>query len=266
MQSPLSPIAFSVGGFEIHFYGIIMFFAILSGIGVIYFIAKRFYKEIDTEKILDILPVIIVSAIIGARVYYVLMDFQYYVNYPSEIIAVWKGGLSIHGALIGGVTAGAILAAKNKFRFFQYADVFAYGLLVGQAIGRFGNYFNCEAFGRPTDLPFGLFIPTVHRPYEYLHFEYFHPTFLYESIWNIFVFLILFFVVRKIPKIADGTVFFSYIILYSAGRFVIESIRIDSVLNVSGIPVAQLVSICAIVLGIIFLVVLNKRLENKNGM
>lgn len=266
MQSPLSPIAFTVGHFEVHYYGIIMFFAILAGIFVIYLISKRYYKEIDTEKILDILPVIIVSAIIGARVYYVLMDFNYYIRHLPEIIAVWNGGLSIHGALIGGITAGAILAKKHGLNFLKYADVFAYGLLIGQAIGRFGNYFNCEAFGLPTSLPFGLFIPTVNRPYEYIHYEYFHPTFLYESLWNVFVFLILFLVVRKIPKIADGTVFFSYIALYSAGRFFIESIRIDSVLDVSGIPVAQLVSAAAIVISIIFLLVLNTRTENRNGM
>ena len=243
MQSPHSSIAFSIGHFDIHYYGIIMFFAILCGIVVMYKIAKNFYKDVDTDIILDILPVIIISAIVGARVYYVLMDFQYYINHLSEIIAVWNGGLSIHGALIGGITAGFILTKKYKLSFLKYADVFAYGLLIGQAIGRFGNYFNCEAFGMPTKLPFGLFIPTIYRPAEYLHYEYFHPTFLYESLWNILVFLILFFVVRKIPKVADGTVFFSYLILYSAGRFFIEQIRIDSVLDILGVPVAQLVSV-----------------------
>lgn len=264
MQSPQSPIAFSIGQFDVHFYGIIMFFAILFGIGAMFAIAKRYYREVDTEKILDILPVIIISAILGARIYYVLMDIQYYAKHLNEIFAVWRGGLSIHGALIGGITAGIILTKKHKLKFLKYADVFAYGLLIGQATGRFGNYFNCEAFGLPTNLPFGLFIPTVYRPYEYLHFEYFHPTFLYESIWNILVFFILLFGIRKIPKIADGTVFFSYLILYSAGRFFIEFLRIDSVLDVFGVPVAQLVSGFAIILGILFLIMINYHNKNKN--
>ncbi len=266
MRSPHSSIAFSIGQFDVHYYGIIMFFAILAGIFVVYKTAKRYYKDVDTEIILDILPVVIVSAILGARVYYVLMDFQYYANHIPEIAAVWRGGLSIHGALIGGVTAGFILARKHKISFLRYADVFAYGLLIGQAVGRFGNYFNCEAFGLPTKLPFGLFIPTIYRPAEYIHFEYFHPTFLYESLWNIAVFLILFFVIRKIPKIADGTIFFSYIVLYSAGRFFIEKLRIDSVLDIGGVPVAQYVSVFAIVLGMFFLIMLNRYWRKKDGV
>lgn len=267
MQSPNSSIAFSIGSFDVHYYGIVMFFAILAGIFVIYRMVKQYYKDISTDIILDMLPVIILSSILGARIYYVLMDFQYYMYRPQEIFAVWMGGLSIHGALIGGITAGVILAKKNNISFFKYADVFAFGLLIGQAIGRFGNYFNCEAFGIPTSLPWGLYIPALYRPEQFLHYEYFHPTFLYEAMWNIVVFCILFFIVRKIRAASSGTVFFSYILLYSIGRFFIEYLRVDSVLDISGIPVAQLVSLGAIFFSIMGLVLINKsRCDRNNGM
>lgn len=260
MQSPPSSILFSIGSFHLHYYGVIMFLAILTAVFVMYFIAKKYDKDIDTEVILDILPPIILSAILGARLYYVLMDFSYYSNHPSEILAVWNGGMSIHGGIIGGVLAGIILAKIKKIPFLKYADVFAYGLVLGQAIGRFGNYFNCEAFGKPCSVPFlKLYIPTQFRPFGYEQFSYFHPTFLYESLWNVLVFLVLFLVIRKITGIKSGTIFFSYLILYSAGRFFIEWCRMDSVLNIFGIPIAQIVSIAVIFIACTGLIIIYKK-------
>ena len=266
MQSPASSVFFEVNGFSIHYYGVIMFFAIVIGLLVIRFIAKKYYKDIiDTDIVLDILPAIIIFSIIGARLYYVLMDFDYYSNHMRDIIAVWNGGMSIHGAIIGGVVTGFVLSKVKKFSFFKYADLFSYGLAVGQAIGRFGNYFNCEAFGRPSSIPFlKLYIPMEHRPFGYEEYSYFHPTFLYESMWDLLVFLILFFVVRKIvvfKKLSDGTIFFSYLVLYSLGRYFIEWCRLDNVRDVLGIPIAELVSILLIFIGLFSLIWVNK----KNG-
>lgn len=257
MQSPPSAILFSIGHFNFHYYGLIMFFAILSGIFVIARIAKKYYADVDIEVLLDILPVIILSAILGARLYYVIMDFSYYSRYPLEVFAVWQGGLSIHGALLGGVFAGFILSKKIKFSFLKYADIFAFGLLIGQAIGRFGNYFNCEAFGKPCDLPFKLYIPESHRPLEYRDFEYFHPAFLYESIWNLLTFVILFYIFKKYKNLKQGSIFFLYLLFYSVGRFMIEFIRVDSVVNIRGIPVAQFVSFWVIVISLCFILFLN---------
>lgn len=259
MQSPPASVIFTIGSFNLHYYGVIMFFAIISAVLVMSKIAKRYYPNIDTEVLLDILPVIILSAIFGARAYYVILDFHYYANHLTQIPAVWNGGLSIHGALIGGIIGGWVMTKKKKISFFEYADVIAYGLLIGQAIGRFGNYFNCEAFGRPTALPWGLFIPEAYRPLQYMDYSYFHPTFLYESIWNIFVFLILFFVIRKIKKIKNGTIFFSYLLLYSAGRFCIEGVRVDSVLNIGQLPVAQIACIAGACIAVIGLLAVNKK-------
>ena len=242
MQSPPSSVIFSLGGFDFHYYGLIMFISIITALWVIKSIAKKHYKTIDTEVILDILPLILLSSILGARLYYVILDLPYFIKYPEEILAIWNGGMSIHGGIIGGLTAGFILAKIKQIKFLKYADVFSYGLIIGQAIGRLGNWFNCEAFGKPCSIPLiKLYIPAEHRPFGY------------ESIWNISVFLILFFVIRKITKIKDGTIFFSYLILYSLGRFFIEWCRIDSVLNLGPIHFPQIVSLIVIFVSTTFL-------------
>ena len=260
MQSPPSPILVDICGFKIHYYGLILFIAIITAIAVIRTIAKKYYKNTDFDIILDILPSIILCSILGARLYYVLMDFSYFSTHPSEIIAIWNGGMSIHGGIIGGILSGLIIAKIKKISFLLYADVFSYGLIIGQAIGRFGNYFNCEAFGKPCNIPFiKLHIPSEFRPTGYEHYDYFHPTFLYESIWNIAVFIILLLVVRKLKNIKTGTIFFSYMILYSIGRIFIEWCRMDSVLNIWGMPIAQIVSAIIIVLSGVTLAIINKK-------
>ena len=260
MQSPPSSVLLNIGGFNLHYYGLIMFFAIITALFVMHCVAKKFYKDVDTDTLLDILPIIILCSILGARLYYVIMDFSYYSKHLAEIPAVWQGGMSIHGGIIGGVLAGIIVAKVKKISFLKYADVFSYVLVLGQAVGRFGNYFNCEAFGKPCSIPFlKLYIPPAHRPFGYENIEYYHPAFLYESLWNVFVFLILFFVVRKIPNIKEGTIFFAYLILYSLGRIIVEWCRMDSVLNIGNIAIAQIVSAVVIVLSSIFLIVIYKR-------
>ena len=260
MISPKSSVLINIGDFSIHYYGVIMFAAIISALLVIRFIAKKYYKDINTEIILDILPIIILSAIFGARIYYVLMDLQYFSNHLNEIFAIWHGGMSIHGGILGGIISGAILAKIKKINFLKYADVFSYGIIIGQAIGRFGNWFNCEAFGKPCFIPvLKLFIPKEYRPFGYENFEYFHPTFLYESLWNILVFTVLFTVIRKIPNLKEGTIFFSYLILYSVGRFFIEWCRIDSIRNLWGFPIAQLVSLLIILFSVLCLLSIYKK-------
>lgn len=265
MQSPQSSVLFNIGSFDIHYYGVIMFFAIITALFVMRFMVKKFYKDVDTEVLLDILPVIILCSVLGARLYYVIMDFSYYSKHLAEIFAVWNGGLSIHGGILGGVLSGLVLAKIKKISFLKYADVFSYGLVLGQAVGRFGNYFNCEAFGKPCSIPYlGLYIPEQFRPLGYENFSYFHPAFLYESVWDVLVFLILFFVVSKITGIKDGTVFFSYLIFYSIGRFFIEWCRIDSVLNLFGVPVAQIVSVLTIMIGLLGIFFIYKKKGKLN--
>ncbi|RMF27570.1 MAG: prolipoprotein diacylglyceryl transferase, partial [Cyanobacteria bacterium J083] len=166
-------------------------------------------------------------------------------------------GIAIHGAVIGGAIAALIFAKVKKVSFWQLADIVTPGLILGQAIGRWGNFFNSEAFGRPTNLPWKLYIPPSRRPPEYINYDYFHPTFLYESIWNLLVFallLYLFFWGLKNPhRLKVGTIALVYLIAYSLGRFWIEGLRTDSLMFM-GLRIAQIVSLGAIALGIFGLV------------
>lgn len=235
-------IAFFIGSIPVYYYGIIMAMALTLGVFVARSITGAFYPEIDPEVIYDIAPHIIIGGMIGARIYYCLISYAYFIKHPIEIIQIWHGGISIHGALIGGLITGLIYAKRHKLPLLKMCDIFAYAVVLGQAVGRWGNFFNSEAFGKPTENFLKLYIPIYRRPIEYLQYNYFHPTFLYESIADILIFLILFFVVRKSAKKKSGLVFFAYLILYSIVRIFIETIRIDSALNIDGIPIAQITS------------------------
>lgn len=256
-------IAFSIGSVSIYYYGIIMAIALTAGVLVAAFVTKNFYHELKPDVIFNIAPVVIISALFGARIYYCLLNLSYYSQNLLEIFNVRQGGLSIHGAILGGLVGGIIYAKKNKLPVLKLCDIFSYGLILGQAIGRWGNFFNSEAFGRPTESFLKLYIPIYKRPLEYMQYNYFHPTFLYESIIDVLIFLILFFVVRKLTKNKDGIVFFTYLILYSIARILIEQIRIDSVLNIFGVPIAQIVSFIIILIGIAAIFVI--RLKNESS-
>lgn len=257
-QAPSSGVAFSIFGFDIRYYGLMLFLGMSAGIFTTYFVAKKHYKWVNLDLLLDFFPFMIIFSILFARLYYVLLSLDYYLKYKGEIFAIWHGGIAIHGAILGGLISGIIFFKFIKKKpLLPYADVVSYGLAVGQAIGRWGNFFNSEAFGKPCDLPWKLYIEPVKRPLEFMSNEYFHPAFLYESAWDIFVFLILFFAVRKAAakfiKNAPGMVFFSYLALYSFGRIFIENIRTDSVLNILGVPVAILVSVLVFFVSLILL-------------
>ncbi len=260
-QSP-GDIAFTIGNIDIYWYGVLMSFAILFGLLVTCFVAKKYFKEISVDLIVDLSFCLIILGLVFARLYYVLLDYKYFIKYPAEIIAVWHGGISIQGAIIGGIIAGLLYVREFKLSFLRLADLFSFGLITGQIIGRWGNFFNSEAFGLPTELPWKLYIPFSSRPIEYKAFDFFHPTFLYESILNFFVLLILFFLLVKIKDRKNGIIFFSYLILYSIVRILVESLRIDSILNINGIHIAHIASIIFILTGVIGLLCIKKRREN----
>ncbi|MDD3236789.1 MAG: prolipoprotein diacylglyceryl transferase [Candidatus Gastranaerophilales bacterium] len=242
-------VAFSVFNYPIHWYGIIMALSILTGLYVISLIRRKFYASVPADFVLDLAFYVILGGVLGARIYYVLADYAYYSKFPMDALAIWHGGLSIHGAIIGGITVAAIVVKRYKQNFLQVADLLVYGLVVGQIIGRWGNFFNSEAFGLPCSLPWKLFIPKESRPVEFYNVDFFHPTFLYESLISIFIFFILFFVVRKLAKGKDGVIFFSYMMMYGVSRIFVESIRIDSVLNLMGLPIAVWVSVLFLIIG-----------------
>lgn len=251
-----SSIAFSIFNIDVHWYGIIMSLSMLLGLYTILKIRKHFFKDIPEDSIFDISFILIIIGILSARIYYVLVDWQYFFRHPLEIPAIWNGGISIQGAILGCIIAFVYYAKKNKLDFFRYADLYVFGLVSGQILGRWGNFFNSEAFGTPTDIFCKLYIPYASRPVEYKSSEYFHPTFLYESICSIFIFIILYLFIKKLKNRRNGIIFYAYIILYSLVRILIEGIRVDSVLNLFEIPIAQIMSvlfILAAIIGIYFL-------------
>lgn len=248
-----------IGSLPIYYYGIIMAISLFLGILTARLVTGKFYPTIDPEMIYDISPYIIIGAILGARIYYCLLSYDYYIQNPLEILQIWHGGISIHGAIIGGLIFGIFYAKRHKLPVLKLCDIFSYGLVLGQSLGRWGNFFNSEAFGRPTAGFLKLYIPVYKRPIEYMQYDYFHPTFLYESILDVCIFLILFFIIRKIAKNKDGIVFFSYLILYSIVRIIIEQIRIDSIFNIYGIPIAQIVSALIILISTIAILKVSRK-------
>lgn len=245
------PILIKIGPLTIRWYGLLIATAVLIGISLSQYLAKR--RHVNPDLLGDLVIWLVIGAIPAARLYYVLFEWSEYAKNPGKIIAIWEGGIAIHGAILGGTIATLIFARINKISFWQLADLVAPSLILGQAIGRWGNFFNSEAFGRPTNLPWKLFIPLERRPLGYENFDYFHPTFLYESVWNLIVFgllLTLFFrSLQGKPRLKTGTIFLIYLVTYSLGRFWIEGLRTDS-LMFGPIRMAQVVSLVGISLGL----------------
>lgn len=244
------PILVEIGPLTIRWYGLLIASAVLIGVSLSQYLAKR--RHINPDLLGDLAIWLVVGAIPAARLYYVLFEWQSYAQNPGRIIAIWEGGIAIHGAILGGIVAALIFARIKKISFWQLADLVAPSLILGQAIGRWGNFFNSEAFGGPTDLPWKLYIPPERRPPGLVEFEYFHPTFLYESLWDLAVFallLTLFFRSLHGLRLKVGTLFLVYLIAYSLGRFWIEGLRTDS-LMLGPLRIAQVVSLVGIGLGL----------------
>lgn len=228
----MNPVAFEIFGLTIRWYGILLSIGIMVGILLAYYEAKRLGR--DPEYIIDLALWCIPAAVIGARIYYVLLEWDYYNGDIMRMINIREGGLAIHGALIAAILTGYIYTRVKKINFLETADIVAPSIIIGQAIGRWGNYVNGEAHGGLTNLPWGIIVDGMRV----------HPTFLYESIWNLGVFFILIFYKGK--KKVNGEVFLLYGILYSIGRFWIEGLRTDS-LWFMGMRAAQLISIAIII-------------------
>jgi len=246
----------TVFGYQIYYYGILMGTAIIVAVVLANYISKKDY-QLD-NKILDISPSILLSGIIGARFYYCLTDLQFYYKHPLEILDFRNGGLSIHGAILFGAIALFIECKRHKLDFWKLCDIFAITLPLAQAIGRWGNFFNSEAFGLPTNLPWKLYIPIESRPEQYINSSYFHPTFLYESILDFIIFLILYFGLKNKYKNQPGIISAIYLISYSIVRICIESIRIDCKAFILGIPIPIFISLIIILFSTGFLIYKHK--------
>lgn len=230
----IDPVAFRIGPVAIYWYGIIIAAAVVAG----YFVARRLGRgfampaSIFEEFLLFALP----AALVGARLWYVLFNLDRYSADPRSVFAIWQGGLAIHGGVLASVAVAVAYCRIRKIDFYRFADVAAPALVLGQAIGRWGNYVNQEAYGRPTDLPWAMYIAG----------EYRHPTFLYEFLWNLAVFALMWKFIGTKPH--PGRVFAVYLAGYSLGRLWIEGLRTDS-LMLGPFRVAQLVSLGMIAAG-----------------
>ena len=253
-----SQILCTISGFNIYYYGVILALAIAIGTLVSDWIAVKYY-ELKKDIIIDLAPYLIIFGIIGARLYYCMMDFHFYAKFPTEILAIRHGGISIHGAIIGGLIGLWIFSIRHKISAFKLADICAIGLALGQSIGRWGNFFNSEAYGVPTNLPWKLYIAPPYRQIPYLNNEFYHPAFLYESILDFLIFIFLVFLVKKDKFKKEGNLALIYLIMYSIARILVETCRIDSVRYVMGIPVAIITSICIIIVSAFVLWKRNKQ-------
>jgi len=236
-----------IGPIVIRWYGLLIASSVLIGVSLCRYLAR--HRHINPELLSDLSIWLVIGAIPVARLYYVLFQWPEYAQHPERIIAIWQGGIAIHGAILGGVIAALIFAKLRQVSFWQLADLVAPALILGQAIGRWGNFFNSEAFGDPTGLPWKLYIPPEHRPANLANFEYFHPTFLYESLWDLTVFALLLKLFFRKPRLKTGSLFLVYWVSYSIGRFCVEGLRTDS-LMLGPLRIAQVVSLLGITLGL----------------
>jgi phosphatidylglycerol---prolipoprotein diacylglyceryl transferase len=241
------PILFQLGAVTIRWYGLLIASAVIVGTLLSQKLAER--RGLDPNIMSDLVIWLVVGAIPGARAYYVAFAWDKFQSQPwYKVFAIWEGGIAIHGAIIGGAIAGIIFARRNRLSIWQLADLVMPSLILGQAIGRWGNFFNSEAFGAPTKLPWKLLIPPNRRPVEFFADPYFHPTFLYESLWNLLIFVGLITVFTRFPRVKRGTFVMLYLIGYSLGRVWIEGLRTDS-LMLGSLRIAQIISLTAIATG-----------------
>ncbi len=252
------PLVFQLGPFALRWYGLLIALAVLAGLTLATRLGNA--RGIEPALIADLLPLLVLGAVIGARIYYVALEWRQYAANPIEALAIWRGGIAIHGALIGGVLTTILYCRWRRQPFWPLLDMLVPAVALGQAIGRWGNFFNSEAFGVPTDLPWKLRIPAANRPPEFLEQLYFHPTFLYESLWNVGVCVLLLVLFRQASRgqiqLPAGALSCVYLMAYSSGRVWIEGLRIDPLCLFAeppfcegGLRMAQLVSLLLIALG-----------------
>lgn len=251
-------------GFNIHLYGLII------GIGIILayaFALKTCHKHnLTKENVTDILLYGLPSAIVCARLYYVIFEAEKFDSF-IEVLQIWNGGIAIYGAVIGAVISTYIYCRVKKINVMSAFDIGAYGLLIGQICGRWGNFVNQEAFGGNTFLPWGMTGSEISNKIYAMQLEGYaitdslpvHPTFLYESLWNLGVFIILF--LRRDKRAFEGEIFLGYITLYGLGRFWIEGLRMDS-LYLGPVRVSQLVALICVLVGISIIIIKRKKIKN----
>lgn len=261
LQSP-GPMFLEWGPIHIRWYAVMIASGFFAALFVIEKLATRF--GIDKDKLVNGALVSFIGGIIGARLYFVALNLNSYLQRPEDILATWQGGMSIHGGILGGLLFGTVYARLTKLSFARGCDIFGVGLPLGQAIGRWGNFFNSEAFGSPVsdNFPFKVSIPPQNRPLELQGHQYFHATFFYEAVWDMLLFAFLYFFAADKLKNYPGATFMVYLAGYSLGRLLIEPIRTDSIM-MGSMPVPIIAS--AVSLGLALIGYFMIRAKNKGA-
>lgn len=257
----------TIGPLDLRWYGLFLAAGVLAGLLLSLWLAKK--DRTDTNLILDLSVWLIVSGLLGARLYEVILEWSYYKTNLGQIISIWQGGLAIHGAIIGGAIALFVFSSFKKLNFWRLTAICLPGLALGQAIGRWGNYFNQELFGRPTNLPWGIPIHPLYRPLEYLADSHFHPTFLYESLGCLIIALALFGLYNYgYKKWADKIYIWLialYMLLYSWLRFGLEFIRVDETILIWGLRWPQIFSLILVIAAFLLIIRINHHVPSKSS-
>lgn len=255
------PILISLGAWSIHWYGALIVLGMIAGIGMAMKLAPKY--GVGKETVIDLAFWLIIFGIAGARIYHVFLELPYYTQNPLNIFKLWEGGLAIHGALLAGIGVLFVYSRKQNISFWILTGILVPGLALAQAIGRWGNYFNRELFGYPTDLPWGIPIPVAERPIEFLNSAYFHPAFLYESAGNLIIFLLLItlhliIIKNKKQNTRKGpaAIVAVYVLAYSILRFSTEFIRIDPTPILFGLRFPQVASLLLMSTVAVFIILL----------
>ncbi|MFN8595707.1 MAG: prolipoprotein diacylglyceryl transferase [Anaerolineae bacterium] len=263
---------FCIGPLPVRFYGIIIVLGALVGGFVAAREARR--RGENPDRIWDALVYVVIAGILGARLYHVfstpagcaenvpMCGWPWYKDHPLDMLLIWNGGLGIYGAVLAGGLVVLLYVRRNKLSLARYLDIAAPALIIGQAIGRWGNFVNQELYGPPTDLPWGILIDANHRYGPYadtttypVDTTYFHPLFLYESILNLIGFIVLTIGARRWKWLKEGDLILLYMIWYGVVRFIVESFRFDAWVVSDGLATAQLVSLVLIALGVVLLAI-----------
>ncbi len=258
----MNPVLFSIGNIEIMWYSVLILIGIIIGLFLVIKEGEKF--GYDKDFLFNLIFWTIIFAFLGARIYYVIFNFSLYQNDPFAIFKIWEGGLAIHGGLIFGAIMIFIYGKKHKVNVIRILDIIAPAIILAQSIGRWGNFFNSEAHGPVTSLATlqNLNIPEFIIDGMFINGNYYHPTFLYESIWCLIGFIVLL-IIRKFKYVKCGQMISIYLIWYGIGRFFIESMRTDS-LMAGGFKAAQIVSIIMILGGIIYTIYINRKSKFEN--
>lgn len=255
----LDPVAFHLFSKPIYWYGIIIATTVLVAYMLADYEATK--RGLKKDTMLDLLLMALPIAFVFARAYYVVFRWDYYSEHPSEIVAIWDGGIAIYGGLLGGFLVLYLFARQRGIKIIKMLDIIAPSLLVGQMLGRWGNFFNHEAYGEAVSREFleSRFIPNFIIENMYIDGAYRQPTFLYESLWC-FVALVILLLIRN--KLAQSEVFAWYLILYGAERFIVEGMRTDS-LYIGALRISQVVSLVFVIGSLVYLIVLNTKYKDK---